>query len=207
MAAEARRTKHQKGTGFVPTTLPHMGVRLRRLRRLRGLKQSVVAEITGVTQATVSRWEHGEIEPSPDVVERLLAFLGGTTCSRLDGALRRLVEASALAVHLVADHDHRLLCASAPREREWGLSAADLVDVPLWRFATRPIEAAEARLDAGGWWDEMMPAPVELDPGHGNRGLRFRAGLMVWERLYLADGTPVRLCTTLGAGPGAYFIR
>ena len=41
-----------------------------------------------------------------------------------------------------------------------------------------------------------MPQVVELRTGEGRSGLSIRDGMMVWERLYLADATPVRLCTT-----------
>ncbi|AWK88572.1 helix-turn-helix domain-containing protein [Azospirillum thermophilum] len=181
----------------VTTRLPNLGARLRRLRRLRGIKQGVFAAVARVTQATVSRWERGEIEPGPEAVERLLAFLGDGAGCPPDGALRRLVESSLLPTHLIADHDHRLLAASTAREREWGRAASDLAGLPLWRFATGEIQAAEERLEGLGWWDEPSPGPVELATGRGDRGLRIEPGLMVWERLYLADGTPVRLCTTV----------
>lgn len=158
-----------------------------------------MAEVAGVAQATVSRWERGEIEPGPEAEGRLLDFLRTLTSGPVDSALRRLVEASALSTHLVTDHDHRLLAASGPRVREWGRAASDLAGVPLWRFATEDIQAAEVRLDGVGWWDEVLPGPVRLDTDGGDRGLRIVPGPMLWERLYLADGTPVRLCTSIAA--------
>lgn len=35
------------------------------------LTQAEMAEIAGVRQATVSRWEHGELEPSRDELDRI----------------------------------------------------------------------------------------------------------------------------------------
>jgi transcriptional regulator with XRE-family HTH domain len=177
--------------------LPDLGARLRRLRRIRGLKQDAIAALAGVAQTTISRWEHGEIEPRPDLAERLLATLGGRIGIWEDRPLRRLIETSPLAVHLVTDADHRLLAASARREQEWGQRSDGLAGQSLWRFATDAIRAAEAGLRQTRWWDDdAMPQVVELRTGEGRSGLSIRDGMMVWERLYLADATPVRLCTT-----------
>ena len=105
----------------------HLGPRLRRLRRLQGLKQSVLAEWAGVTQATVSRWEVGQLDVQPALADKLLAQLLARANGRADAPLRRLVETSPLSVHLIADADHRLLTASPPREREWGQAATSLL--------------------------------------------------------------------------------
>ena len=180
--------------------LPHLGPRLRRLRRLQGLKQGILAEWAGVTQATVSRWEAGELEVQPALADKLLVQLMARNNGRADAPLRRLVETSPLPVHLIADADHRLLAASPPREREWGQAAAGLIGCSLWRYATEGIQAAETALHPLGWWQDPLPAPVEVHTGSGNAGLEIKAGLMLWERLYLGDGTPVRLCTTLAFG-------
>lgn len=177
--------------------LPHLGPRLRRLRRLHGLKQSVLAEWAGVTQATVSRWEAGELQLQPALADKLLARLTARAGRHADASLRRLVETSPLPVHLIVDADHRLLAASRPREREWGRTAAGLIGHSLWRYATEGIQAAEAALHPLGWWQDAPPVPVEIRTGCGDAGLTIKAGLMLWERLHLGDGTPVRLCTTL----------
>jgi transcriptional regulator with XRE-family HTH domain len=179
------------------TPLPHLGARLRRLRRIRGLKQSVVAEFAGVAQTTASRWERGEIDPEPELARRLLTMLAGSTCNLDDGPLRRLIETSPLSVHLVTDADHRLLAASPSREREWCRSSTSLLGQSLWRYATEGIQAAEARLHSQGWWQDPNPSVVKVQTGAGRAGLTINAGLMLWELLYLTDGTPVRLCSTI----------
>ena len=175
----------------VATQVPHVGLRLRRHRRLHGLKQGVLAEWAGVTQATVSRWESGGLEPPPGLAGKLLARLADRAPRQADAPLRRLVTTSSVPVHLIHDADHRLLAASPPREREWSQTAASLIGCPLWRYATEGIRAAEYALDALGWWRDTMPGPVNLHTGTGDAGLAIKDGLMLWERLYLADGTPV----------------
>ena len=153
--------------------------------------------MAGVTQTTVSRWEHGVIDPQPDLAQRLVAMLGGTAGGWGDGPLRRLVETSPLPVHLVVDTDHRLLAASPLREQEWARHSSSLGGQSLWPFATDAIRAAEAGLREAGWWDDAGPQVIELRTGEGRAGLPIRDGVMLWERLYLADATPVRLCTTI----------
>jgi transcriptional regulator with XRE-family HTH domain len=176
------------------TVLPAFHLRLRRLRRSRGLKQAYVATLLGVDQSTVSRWESGSLVPEPEQIERTLQLLAGTPPD--DCALRRLVRTSSVACHLVTDADHRLLAVSLPRQREWERSAAELMGTSLWRFATPEIAAAEARLDALHWWDVAAPAPVVVHTSEAwTDGLHILEGDMVWERVWLASGEPARLCT------------
>lgn len=181
----------------LPQPLPGLGRRIRRLRVVRRVKQEVLAAVAGVTQTTVSRWESGVLEPSPAVADRLLNFLQGGAAGD-DRALRRLVEGSALPVHLITDADHRLLAASPLREREWRRSAGELRGSSLWPFAADDIAAAEGGLGEAGWWESAAPAPVDVPTTGADRGLRILPNHMVWERLCLADGTPVRLCTSYG---------
>ena len=178
-----------------PISFPSFGARLRRLRRVRGWKQSHIAELARVCQATVSRWEAGSLEPDPELAALLLKTLVGK--APCDTALRRLVESSRASVHLITDADHRLLAASPARETEWQATAASLLGRSLWSCATEAIIAAEEGLEAGGWWKNAAPVPVTLETGPGRRVLRIVAGVMIWERVWLADGVPARLCTSL----------
>ncbi len=177
--------------------LPSPGARIRRLRRLRGIKQSDLAQRLDVAQTTVSRWESGTWRPSEADLARALSALQGAPS--LDSALRRLIDASSLAMHLIHDSDHRLIAASPVRDRQWRGRTSHHIGRPLWGYATDAIIAAEAALEARGWWDLAAPEPVVVVTGAGGGGdITIVPGRMVWERVWLSDGSPARLCTSLG---------
>ncbi len=175
------------------------GRALRRWRRLRGVKQSHAAELFGVTQATLSRWERGH-HAIPDAARRRLSrLLTAPLDSAADASLRRLVESSALSVHLICDLSHRLLAASPARVAEWRADAAELRGVSLWRFATEEIRSAESRLGELGWYDEGTGRLDFWTGANGSPVVPIEPGILVWERLPLSDGTLARLVTSLPA--------
>jgi transcriptional regulator with XRE-family HTH domain len=167
------------------------------------MKQAHLAELAGVTQATVSRWESGAHRPDPDLAARVLDALGARADGALDRAIRRLVEGSALPVHLVCDETHRLLAASRPRARLWAAAPEAMRGASLWPFATPEIREAERRLDAIGWFGAAPPAALVRTGANGDPVVPILPGLLLWERLPLSDGTHARLVTTLPDGPEA----
>lgn len=172
------------------------GPALRRWRRLRGIKQSHAAELLGVGQATISRWEQGHHVPSAAECARLARLLEAPLDSAGDRALYNLVGHSSQPVHLVCDLSHRLLAASRPRLREWQASHAEWRGVSLWRFATAEIRAAEERLAALGWYDEVAPSVRFWTSANHSPVVTIQPGLMQWDRLQLSDGTLARLVTS-----------
>lgn len=187
-----------------------IGPLLKRARALRRWKQQAVADLAGVAQTTVSRWEAGVIEPSPEQLRRLAPILTPVADMARDSGLKRLVVSSPLAVHLICDLTHRLLAASPAREAEWTVPASDLHGQPLFRFATDEIREAERRLDGIGWFADAAAGAVLWVRGR-ERGsaIRMATGYCVWERLTLNDGSPVRLVSTLppGATPESGLVR
>lgn len=171
------------------------GRALRRLRLLRGMKQSHLAGLLGVTQSTVSRWERGDLEMS--LAQRLAVqrLLEARPDPAQDAALKRLVEGSARKVHLVCDRTHRLLAVSTPRMADWRRPATELLGTCMLVYATPEILAAEASLDACGWYDDRQGA-LRIDTGT-NVELPIRPGSALWERIPLADGSMGRLVTAL----------
>lgn len=174
--------------------LPGFGARLRQLRKARGIKQTYLAVLVGVDQATISRWESGSITPD---AKHAAAALHALHPEKLDDStLRRLVESSSMVVHLVTDVDHVLLAASKGRESEWRRSAASLRGQCIWGAASPAIVDAELNLESQGWWENTHPDPVEINLDAYNNGfLPIIPGRMLWERVWLSDGRPARLCT------------
>jgi transcriptional regulator with XRE-family HTH domain len=178
-----------------------LALTLRLVRRHRGIKQAHAAELLGVTQPTISRIERGELKPVGALRRRLLDLISGRIDPARDAALRRLVESSADPVHLVCDFSHRLLAASAPREREWRRSAGELLGQPLWRYASEAIRSAEARLLALGWGERGgAHALTFVTDGNGLDELPIVPGVLIWERILLSDGSPARLVTSPAEG-------
>jgi transcriptional regulator with XRE-family HTH domain len=173
------------------------GRALRRWRRLRGVKQSHAAELFGITQATLSRWERGHHRPPEDAARKLTTLLAAPLESSGDAALRRLVESSTLPVHLICDLTHRLLAASPMRLADWTADAAELRGRSLWRFASDEIRQAESRLGDLGWFDEGTTELRFWTGANHDPVVPIEPGILVWERLTLSDGTLARLVTTL----------
>lgn len=172
------------------------GRALKRWRRLRGVKQSHAAELFGVTQATLSRWERGHHRIPEEATRKLARLLSAPLDSAGDAGLRRLVESSTLAVHLICDLSHRLLAVSPARCADWSADPAELRGVSLWRFASDEIRLAESRLGEAGWYDDGA-ARLSFWTGPNDSPLvAIVPGMLTWERLQLSDGTLARLVTS-----------
>ena len=173
------------------------GRALSRWRRLRGVKQSHAAELFGVTQATLSRWERGHHRLPDAAACKLTRLLAAPLESTADAGLRRLVESSALPVHLICDLTHRLLAASPPRFAEWTADVSELRGTSLWRFATDEIRQAERRLGELGWYDEGTTELRFWTGANHDPLVPIEPSILVWERLTLSDGALARLVTTV----------
>lgn len=172
--------------------LPSFGRRLRQQRRVLGLKQLVIAQEMGVDQATVSRWESGQQEPDAEVQRAVLRLLSQSRTD--DSALRKLVENSNNCLHLVEETSHICLAYSPSRAQDWMVSQRAMIGVSLWQFSTDEIRQAEAELAESDWWSVQEPqAKLFCTSEATHSAIRISAGGILWERLYLADGTPARL--------------
>lgn len=171
---------------------------LRRWRLLHRVKQAHAAERLGVAQSTISRWEDGTLAIDPAAARRIEALVAARLSDAADAALKRLIEESPRAIHLVCDASHRLLAFSPQRGASFGVAGAALLGRSLWRYSTPELMAAEAALAARGWHDALAPAPVEFDTGdNGATLVPIRPSRCRWTRMTLSDGAKARLVETL----------
>jgi len=170
------------------------GSALRRSRMARGMKQTHLAELLGVNQATVSRWERGQLAPTKSQCARLRAIFEAAPYSAShDAALRRLVEGSSQRVHLVCDRTHRLLAASSARWSQWRLERSDLDGACMLAFASEDILQMERRLDDLGWRDGRL-CELEVETrANGRPDVPIEPGRFVWQQVLLSDGSVGRL--------------
>lgn len=167
------------------------------MRLLRQVKQSHFAEMMGVDQATVSRWERGILDLSEQQWTEAWRLIAGPSNLSQDAALQRLVGSSTHKVHLVCDQTHRLLAASPARRAEWRADLSELLGKSLLGYASPEILMADAALDELGWHDGQISS-LEVDTGpNSSAELAILPGRMLWERIMLADGAPARLVTTI----------
>ncbi|WP_434729632.1 helix-turn-helix domain-containing protein [Rhizobium binae] len=174
------------------------GAGLRRMRRLRSMKQQHLAELLGVNQATVSRWERDQLALSPEQAVKLeRIFAAPHHAAAADAALKRLVEDSLRPVHLICDSTHRLLSASRPRQAEWRAPIGAFLGRSLFPYASAEIAAAEQSLEACGWHAGRLMS-LTFDTGaNANACLPITASRVTWERIMLSDGSAGRLVTTV----------
>lgn len=178
-------------------SLPAFGPRLRQMRRAASVKQSTLSNELNIDQSTLSRWEAGIQSPEEHIQQKAFSLLASNCVN--DFALRRLVETSNSLLHLIEDTTHICLAFSNRRAREWGNQDCNLlIGKSLWRFATEEIQTAENDLTTNNWWSTHSPIPQTFTTSKKiHNELVINEGRIVWERMYLSDGTPVRLCTSL----------
>ena len=98
-----------------------LGSALRRWRLLNRIKQTHAAELFGVAQSTISRWESGAQEMEPAERAQVERRLSARLDAAADRALARLVDAGPSPMHLVCDLSHALLACSPSRAAEFGV--------------------------------------------------------------------------------------
>ncbi|MGR4042365.1 helix-turn-helix domain-containing protein [Pseudomonas sp. 910_21] len=179
-------------------TSPHLGLALRRWRLLHRVKQQHAAELFGVAQSSISRWENGQQAMEPAERARLEQLLAANLSAAADQALARLVNDSPRAVHLVCDLTHRLLACSPTRAGQFGVPLSELLGQSLWGFCTEEIIRKETALDDLGWRAALAPPSLEFFSGRNDSAIvPIAPSQCRWTRLNLSDGNAVRLVETL----------
>jgi transcriptional regulator with XRE-family HTH domain len=174
-----------------------LGRNLRRFRRLQSIKQSHMAELLGVSQGSVSRWESGQHIPDDAALQRIEALIAARADSRGDAALKRLILSSPLRIHLVCDATHRLLAVSPGRAAAWRADIGAHLGTSLWRHASPEIIEAEGGLAARGWFERPFQTCRFHTGANTSQTIVITPGVMEWESIPLADGRVGRLTTAI----------
>ncbi len=173
-------------------------ISLRRIRQVRGIKQGHVAQLMGVSQATMSKWETGILRPSPEQCVKFQQIFAARLCPIHDGWVKRFVENSAGSAHLICHFTHNLLAASKTRYREWGQIPSSMYERPLLDDAPDDIQVAEDTLLKNIETTGLM-RPFAINT-NGRKGGRYSVhpSLVLWETFQLSDGSWVRLVSNMG---------
>jgi transcriptional regulator with XRE-family HTH domain len=174
-----------------------LGQRLRRFRRLQGIKQNHLAQMLGVSQGNVSRWESGAHSPDPVAQRRIEDVISARTDSKGDAALKRLIATSSLRIHLVCDATHRLLAVSPNKAASWRVNVDAYVGTSLWRYASQEIIQAEQGLAALGWFERPFQSFRFYTGANSSSSVIITPGLIAWETVLLSDGRVGRLTTAI----------
>jgi transcriptional regulator with XRE-family HTH domain len=161
------------------------------------VKQSALAEMLGVSQGCVSKWESGAHKPEASQRQQIIELISASAGNDHDAALKRLVERSELPVHLICDATHQLLAASRSRVASWRTDVSELIGRSLWPFASPEIAIAEAGLSESGWFEQPYQRVELRTGGNGRSDVPVPASRVLWESLMLGDGRVGRLTTTL----------
>ncbi|WP_281173914.1 helix-turn-helix transcriptional regulator [Afifella pfennigii] len=176
-----------------------LGPALRSWRALHRVKQAHAAEILGVSQAQVSRWESGTQRPNERQARALAELLSARLSSAADMRLARFVTEASTPIHLVCDISHKLLAYSKARAKEFRAPASDIEGMSLWASASEEIVGAERRLGELGWYDAVAPVLEFETDHHVTEVIDIPRARFAWTRFRLSDGRHVRLVETLSA--------
>lgn len=167
------------------------GAQLRRFRRSRALKQSALAEMIGVDQATVSRWETGR--QSPDLgMQRRLRGLMRRMEPREEALLKHWINAS-VGYTVLCDQDRIVRAASPSYCKIHGVSAAAVLGASTVPVFTAELERALWQTVDEGFFEGDVASVTVVSRVNALSGRdRGVAGISVWTPVPLSDGQILR---------------
>jgi len=142
----------------------HFGGRLRTWRRHNNLKQAALAQMLGVSQAAVARWERGLDMPGPERFARLRTLMSGAM--RDEFALERLFVSRQSAIRALYDVDGVRLVATSAGFRHFWPDFSAFQDLPM---ADHMIGESRAMLRDGALGYHIRNGTLGLISGVSDR--------------------------------------
>lgn len=163
------------------------GAQLRRFRRLRALKQTALAEIVGVDQATVSRWESGRQNPDLRMQQRLRDLMRRIE-PREEVLLKHWIDAS--VGYTVLCDEHRIIRAASSSYCDiHGVSPAEVLGRSSLPVFTADLERALWLAVEQGFFEGEVASVTVVSRWNMLSGRRRGVGgIAVWTPVPLADG-------------------
>lgn len=167
--------------------LEDWGAQLRRFRRLRALKQSALAEMVGVDQATVSRWESGRQSPDLGTQQRLRDLMRRIEPHQ-EVLLKHWIDTS--VGYTVLCDENRIIRAASPSYCSiHGVSPSDVLGRSSLPVFTAELERALWQaMDQGFFEGEVASVRVVGRWNTHSGRQRGVGGIAVWTPVPLADG-------------------
>lgn len=176
---------------------------IRRLRQSNGWKQATLAEMMGVDQATVSRWERGLQQPEVAMRKRLVELMRSRV-PELDRLQLMSIEASP-NIAMAFDQDLRVLAVSEAAAALHGQSPVELVGETLQYRSSPDFAWAIERAEECGLWRGAVAA-MRFVAGFAGRDGRQRHAQMAWTPVFVTGGEVV-VCAQLREIDRAEYLR
>jgi DNA-binding XRE family transcriptional regulator len=164
---------------------------LRRFRRQRALKQVALADMLGVDQATVSRWESGR--QSPDLgMQRRLRSLMQQAGPRQEVLLRHWID-TAVGFTSLTDENRVAVAASPSFCAYHGVDASDLVGMSTVPAFTEELEQLWGIAVDHGFLEGDIASVTAVSRANLLSGKERNVGtIAVWTPIPLNDGQILR---------------
>jgi DNA-binding XRE family transcriptional regulator len=160
---------------------------LRRFRRLRAIKQTALAEMLGVDQATISRWESGRQIPDLGIQRRLRALMHGAG-SRDEVLIGHWVSA-AVGNTVLVDAARLMRAASMEFRQLHGLGGADLAGRTAAPLFSEEMEALWWQVVERGFFEGELASVTIVSRFHLlSGGQRDLPGQALWTPIHLSSG-------------------
>ena len=167
------------------------GPPLRRLRRLRALKQSAFAELLGVDQATVSRWESGRQIPDLGMQRRLRDLMRRAEPNE-EVLLKHCINAS-IGYTMLCDEDRIIRAASPSFCQIHSVTETDIVGMSTMGAFSAELERMLWIAVEHGFFEGEVASVRVVSRFHSLSGTwRNAGGIVCWTPVPLADGHILR---------------